>query len=269
MDRQGISPSVYNNNDEFDATRNNTKMQAQMEEIKALIKSYKRSSSSSIGRSSTYASELPYPARSHRHRHHHHHEREGQELNSNNRSTTSPSPLASSPSDIKASSPTDIRHLRQQAPQDYAQEKLPKLKSATSTSYYGLDTDHEIPFYGTKDPEEYLKWERLMDDYLKLHQVPPEDQVKCATRNLHDYASTWWLHTPSETSDMNWPKTKKALRREFVPPTYTAQLQRQMENTIQGSDRGGVSRSFDEMITIDLMETTLTIRLQTCNDVVP
>ena len=30
-----------------------------------------------------------------------------------------------------------------------------------------------------------------------------------------------------------------------------------------------VSRSFDEMITIDLVETTLTIRLQTCNDVVP
>ena len=26
----------------------------------------------------------------------------------------------------------------------------------------------------------------------------------------------------------------------------------------------GVSRSFDEMITIDLVETTLTIRLQTC-----
>ena len=46
MDRQGISPSVYNNNDEFDATKNNSnaKIQAQMEEIKALIKFYKRSS---------------------------------------------------------------------------------------------------------------------------------------------------------------------------------------------------------------------------------
>ena len=30
------------------------------------------------------------------------------------------------------------------------------------------------------------------------------------------------------------------------------------------SDKGGGSRSFDEMITIDLVETTLTIRLQTC-----
>ena len=65
---------------------------------------------------------------------------------------TSPSPLESSPSDFKASSPTDIRHLRPQAPQ----EKLPKLKSATSTSYYDLDTDHKIPFYGTQEPEEYL-----------------------------------------------------------------------------------------------------------------
>ena len=38
---------------------------------------------------------------------------------------------------------------------------------------------------------------------------------------------------------------------------------------VRHSDRGGVFRSFDEMITIDLVETTLTIRLQTCNDVVP
>ena len=126
MDSQGISPLVYNN-DEFDATNNNlnAKMQAQMEDIKALIKSYKRSSSSSRRCSRAHASELPSPARSHRHRHHHQQEREGQELNTNNRSTTSPSPLASSPSDFKASSPMDIRHLRQQAPQDYAQEKLP------------------------------------------------------------------------------------------------------------------------------------------------
>ena len=146
MDRQGISPSVYNNNDEFDATNNSTdaKMQAQMEEIKALIKSYKRSSSSQRRHSRAHPSELASPARSHWHRHHHQQEREGQELNTNNRSTTSPSPLAYSP--------MDIRHLRQQEPQGYAQEKLPKLKSATSTSYYDLDTDHKIPFYGTLDP---------------------------------------------------------------------------------------------------------------------
>ena len=110
-----------------------------------------------------------------------------------------------------------MRHLRPQEPQAYDQEKLTKLKSATTTSYYDLDNDHEIPFYGTQDPEEYLEWERKMDDYLKLHQVPYEDQVKCATRNFHDNASTWWLHTPSASFNVNWPKTKKAMRREFVP----------------------------------------------------
>ena len=73
-----------------------------------------------------------------------------------------------------------------------------------------------------------------MDDYLKLHQVLPEDQVKCATRTFHAYAATWWLHTPSEIYEMSWPKTKRALRREFVPPTYTEQLLRQLENTTQG-----------------------------------
>ena len=193
MDRQGISPSVYNNNDEFDATNNSNdaKMDDQMKELKVLIKSYKRSSSSSRRRSSAHPSELPSSARSHRHRHHHQQGREGQDLNTNNRSTTSPSPLASSPSDFKASSPTDIRHLRPQVPQDYNQEKLPKLKSTTSTSYYDLVNDHEIPFYGTQDPKEYLEWERKMDNYLELHQVPSEEQVKCATSNFHDYASTW------------------------------------------------------------------------------
>ena len=162
MDSQGISSSVYNKNDEFDAMNNSTdtKMQAQMEEIKALIKSYKPSSSSSRRHSRAHASEIPSPARSHRHRHHHQQEREGQELYTNNHSKTSLSPLASLPSDFKASSPRDIRHLRPQAPQ----EKLPKLKSATSTSYYDHDIDHAIPFYGTQQPEEYLEWERLMDD---------------------------------------------------------------------------------------------------------
>ena len=111
--------------------------------------------------------------------------------------------------DRQGISPSDIWHLRQQAPQDYAQEKLPKLKSATSTSYYDLDIDHMIPFYGTQESEEYLEWECLMDDYLKLHQVPPEDQVKCATRNFHDYASTWWLHTPSESYGMSWHKKRE------------------------------------------------------------
>ena len=45
MDRQGISSSVYNNNDEFDATNNSNdaKMDDQMKELKVLIKSYKRS----------------------------------------------------------------------------------------------------------------------------------------------------------------------------------------------------------------------------------
>ena len=65
---------------------------------------------------------------------------------------TSPSPLASSPSDFKASSPTDIRHLRQQAPQDYAQEKIPKLKFVTSTSYYDLDIDHAFLSMEHKNP---------------------------------------------------------------------------------------------------------------------
>ncbi|KAE8766799.1 Tyrosyl-tRNA synthetase [Hordeum vulgare] len=98
-----------------------------------------------------------------------------------------------------------------------------------------LDIDFENPFYGTHDPEEYLEWERKMDTYLKLLQVPSEGQVKCATRNFHDYASTWWLHTPSKSFEMSWSKTKKVMWQEFVPSTYMEHLQRQLENTIQGS----------------------------------
>uniref|UniRef100_A0A452Z0C8 Retrotransposon gag domain-containing protein n=1 Tax=Aegilops tauschii subsp. strangulata TaxID=200361 RepID=A0A452Z0C8_AEGTS len=107
-------------------------------------------------------------------------------------------------------------------------------KSTTSTSYFEFTDDDEIPFFGTHDPEEYLKWECKMDD-LKLHQVPSEDQVKCATSTLHDYASTWWLHRPSTSFTMTWPTMKKVMRREFVPSTYMEHRQRQLENTIQGS----------------------------------
>ncbi|KAE8783061.1 gag-pol polyprotein [Hordeum vulgare] len=110
-----------------------------------------------------------------------------------------------------------------------------KASSATYTSYYDFDIDFEIPFYGTHDREEYLEWERNLDAYLKLLQVPSEDQVKCATRNFHDCASTWWLHTPSKSFEMSWSRTKKAMRREFVPCTYMEHLQIQLEDTIQGS----------------------------------
>ena len=44
---------------------------------------------------------------------------------------------------------------------------------------------------------------------------------------------------------MSWPKTKRALRREFLPPTYTEQLRRQLENTIQGSK--SIDAYFKEM----------------------
>ncbi|KAE8780891.1 gag-pol polyprotein [Hordeum vulgare] len=113
--------------------------------------------------------------------------------------------------DFKAYSPLYMQHLHRQASQDCAQEKILKLKSATSASYYDFDTDYKIHLYGTDDPEEYLEWERKMDTYLKLLHIPSEYQVKCATRNFHDYGSTWWLHTPSRSFDMSWSKTNKAM----------------------------------------------------------
>ena len=51
-------------------------------------------------------------------------------------------------------------------------------------------------------------------------------------------------HT-KKSYNMSWPKTKRALRREFVPPTYMEQLQRQLENTIQGSK--SIDEYFKEM----------------------
>ena len=186
MDRQGISPSVYNNDDKFDAMKNviDAKMDKQMEELKALIKNRKRSSSSSRRRSSAKTSVLPSPASTHKHRHRQDHEERptGRELaslpppctraldprahgtpctrptappcarairysNIDYKATTSSTPLASSPSNFKASSPSDVWHLR----------LLHELKSTTPSSYYDLDTNHEIPFYGTLEPEEYLE----------------------------------------------------------------------------------------------------------------
>ena len=44
---------------------------------------------------------------------------------------------------------------------------------------------------------------------------------------------------------MSWPKTKRALRREFVPPTYMEQLRHQLENTTQGSK--SIGAYFKEM----------------------
>ncbi|KAE8786672.1 gag-pol polyprotein [Hordeum vulgare] len=215
MDRDDTSPSVYNHSDEFDAMKKttNAKMDDRLEELKIFIKNRMRSSSSSRTCSSAHASELPSPRRSNRHRHHHRHE----EMTM---------PTSGRPTTNKREG-----HLRRQSPHD----KLPKLMSMTSMSYYKFINDYEIPFYGTHDPQEYLEWECKMDTYLKLLQVPYEDQVKCARRNFHDYVSTWWLHTSSKSFDMSWTKTKKGMRREFVPSTYMEHLQHQLKNTTQGS----------------------------------
>ena len=44
---------------------------------------------------------------------------------------------------------------------------------------------------------------------------------------------------------MSWPKTKRALRRKFVTPTYTEQLLHQLKNTTQASK--SIDEYFKEM----------------------
>ena len=69
MDRQSTSSPVYNHDDEFDAMKNfiDAKMDKYMEELKALINTDKRSSSSSRRCSRAKTPELPSSARTHRH----------------------------------------------------------------------------------------------------------------------------------------------------------------------------------------------------------
>jgi hypothetical protein len=71
MDRRSTSSPVYNHDDEFGAMKNfiDAKMDKYMEELKALINTSKRSSSSLRRRSSAKTSELPSSARTYRHRH--------------------------------------------------------------------------------------------------------------------------------------------------------------------------------------------------------
>ncbi|XP_073364589.1 uncharacterized protein [Aegilops tauschii subsp. strangulata] len=264
MDRQSISSPVYNHDDEFDVMKNliDAKMDKHMEELKVLINNCKRYSSASRRRSRAKTPKLPSPASTHKQRHRQDHEERPsrrelaslpapctrasnprahgtlcarpsapprawaiQNRDIETKATASSTTLASSPHDFKASSPSDVRHLR----------LLHELKSTTSTSYFDFTVKDEIPFFGTHELEEYLEWEHKMDDYLKLHQAPSEDQVKCTASTFHDYALTWWLHTPSRSLNMSWSNTKKATRREFVPSTYMDYLLRQLENTIQGS----------------------------------
>jgi hypothetical protein len=123
---------------------------------------------------------------SHRHRHHHRHEREGQELYTHNRSTTSPS--------IKASSPSNTRHLRRQVPQAH-QEKLPELNYENSTSYFeSLDA---LYYASLKAQGEIKKAKSTLDDLyigaLKAHEElkkdkSPRPRAHLATTTLQDGA---------------------------------------------------------------------------------
>ena len=111
-----------------------------------------------------------------------------------------------------------------------------ELSTTTHTSYFDYDDDNELHFFGSHDPEEYLEWEEKMDNYFLHHHVHSEEKVKRATRHFYDYAHTWWVHRPSTSrSRKRWSRLKRAMRREFLPPTLSEELSRQLWKIKQGS----------------------------------
>ena len=110
-----------------------------------------------------------------------------------------------------------------------------ELKITNHTSYFNYDNDIELHFYGTHDPEEYLEWEEKMDNYFLHEQVHSKDKVKRTRRHFYDYVHTWWVHRPSMGSPKSWSRLKRAMRREFLPSTFSEDLGRQLWKITQGS----------------------------------
>ena len=96
-------------------------------------------------------------------------------------------------------------------------------------------------FAGKYNADEYLDWERSMEDFLECHHYSERKKVILATLEFTDYAALWWsqfkgrVQRDEEDPIESWRDLKRIMRKKFVPGTYTRDLHTSLRNLKQGT----------------------------------
>ena len=96
-------------------------------------------------------------------------------------------------------------------------------------------------FSGTNDPGAYLSWALKVDKIFRLHNYPEDKMIAMASLELKDYAVLWWEQVQiirEENGDApidSWEDMKREMRARFVPPHYTRDLFKKLQELKQGT----------------------------------
>ncbi|KAI0499806.1 hypothetical protein KFK09_018014 [Dendrobium nobile] len=123
----------------------------------------------------------------------------------------------------------------------------------------------DIPFFdGRLHIEDYLDWERSVENFFDYMEIDPEKQVKYVACRLKGGASAWWSQllqsrrTEGRGPVRSWLRMKQLLRGHFLPTDYEQMLYLKYQHCAQGNR--SVSEYMEEFYRLsarnDLNETS-------------
>lgn len=82
----------------------------------------------------------------------------------------------------------------------------------------------------TLNPEDYIEWERNLENYFEFKDTPENQKFTFAKVKITRLEATWLEGVQRQRVRDNrakinsWEKLKKHMKRKYVPPTYKQQL---------------------------------------------
>ncbi|KAI0496820.1 hypothetical protein KFK09_023144 [Dendrobium nobile] len=100
----------------------------------------------------------------------------------------------------------------------------------------------DIPFFdGHLHIEDYLDWEKAVENFFDYMEIDPNKQVKYVACRLKGGASAWWAQTlqlrqrSGKGPVRHWNRMKQLLRAQFLPTDYEQILYMRYQHCEQGS----------------------------------
>ncbi|KAF3531260.1 hypothetical protein DY000_02038039 [Brassica cretica] len=106
--------------------------------------------------------------------------------------------------------------------------QMPRLK----VSFSDLKMPKTLDYPGSSWPDDYLSWERTMDDWFTYYGVPKKERIAHAIKQLSGKAYSWWKRvdkthgkSPEEVVT-NWKDLKDVMIRKYVTTLPTQETRR-------------------------------------------
>ncbi|XP_028549531.1 uncharacterized protein LOC114579365 [Dendrobium catenatum] len=100
----------------------------------------------------------------------------------------------------------------------------------------------DIPYFdGRMHIEDYLDWEKAVENFFEYMEVPPDKQVRYVACRLKGGASAWWAQLlqmrqrEGKGSVRGWSRMRQLLRAQFLPTDYEQILYMRYQHCSQGS----------------------------------